>query len=49
MGILQVAQEKFKNQNPPSALLSVKPEACGLSLYPKQIIARIANCRTGTA
>jgi hypothetical protein len=29
-------------------LPSVKPEACGLSLYPKQINARIANCRTGT-
>jgi hypothetical protein len=48
MDILQVAQEKFKNYNPPSGLLSVKPEACGLGLYPKQINARIANCRTAT-
>ncbi len=29
-------------------MLSLKTEACSLSLYPKQINARIANCRTGS-
>jgi hypothetical protein len=48
VGILQVSQEKLKNENEPSALSSVRPQACGLSLYPPQMNARIANCRTGT-
>jgi hypothetical protein len=48
VGILQVSQEKLKNENQPSALTSVRPQACGRSLYPTQMNARIANCRTGT-
>jgi hypothetical protein len=48
VGILQVSQEKLKNADPPSALTSVRPQACGPSLYPTQMNARIANCRTAS-
>jgi hypothetical protein len=48
VGILPVSQGKLKNANQPSALTSVRPQACGLSLYPTQMNPRIANCRTGT-
>jgi hypothetical protein len=48
VGILQVSQEKLKNENQPSASTAVRPQACGLSLYPTQMNARIANCRTDT-
>jgi len=36
-GILQVSQEKLKNENQSSALTSVRPQGCGLSLYPTQM------------
>jgi hypothetical protein len=32
----------------PSALTSVRPQVCRLSLYLTQVDARIANCRTAT-
>jgi hypothetical protein len=39
---------KVENENQPSALSSVRPQACGLSLHLTQVDARIANCRTST-
>ncbi len=39
---------KVEKLNQPSALSSVMPQGCGLSIYPTQVNARIANCRTAT-
>jgi hypothetical protein len=39
---------KVEKLNQPVALSSVMPQGCGLSIYPTQVNARIANCRTAT-